>query len=179
MLIFRLLSLFTFSILIIGFNIPVPNKFFLAKYKLNASNPKNSKEKIVVAPEFSRVVNIASLPGNRAVVCKLLAKEKERVGLSERFNIHEIPYFSANVTIQRESKSAITVQGVLEAHVKYSDFISEHEVITADFETLILDSITSANLNFEEATEYDDEVGPNGDIDIGEISAQYLALELF
>ena len=34
-------------------------------------------------------------------------------------------------------------------------------------------------VSFEEATDYDDQVNENGDIDIGEIASQYLCLELF
>jgi hypothetical protein len=35
------------------------------------------------------------------------------------------------------------------------------------------------SLNLDDEMDYDDEVDTNGNIDIGEIAAQYLALELY
>jgi hypothetical protein len=40
------------------------------------------------------------VPERRPVLCKLLAKEKEREGLAERFDIPELLYFAANVTVR-------------------------------------------------------------------------------
>ena len=37
----------------------------------------------------------------------------------------------------------------------------------------------ASSTKFEEAMDYDDEIGTDGDIDIGEIASQYLSLELF
>jgi hypothetical protein len=39
--------------------------------------------------------------------------------------------------------------------------------------------IAASSTKFEEAMDYDDEIGTDGDIDIGEIASQYLSLELF
>ena len=86
------------------------------------------KKSAPVGPEFSRVLNVAQVrwqkkiktvngygwvslifsigqmkscqvPERRPVLCKLLAKEKEREGLAERFDIPELLYFAANVTV--------------------------------------------------------------------------------
>jgi hypothetical protein len=56
------------------------------------------------------------------------------------------------------------------------------QVITGDFETMILDGYSSgggSDMDLDSATDYDDEVGPNGEIDIGEIAAQYFSLEMY
>ena len=57
------------------------------------------------------------------------------------------------------------------------------EIIKSDFDTLLLDnSGPSAALganDINELLDYDDEIGSDGNIDLGEISAQYLSLELF
>ena len=62
---------------------------------------KKAKKSHPAVPEFSRVLNVGQIPERRPVLCKLLAKEKERAGLALRFDIPEITYFSANVTISR------------------------------------------------------------------------------
>jgi hypothetical protein len=41
------------------------------------------------------------IPERRPVLCKLLAKDNERTALALRFDIPEITYFAANVTISR------------------------------------------------------------------------------
>jgi hypothetical protein len=52
-------------------------------------------------------------------------------------------------------------------------------VVRADFETKLVWSGGGAGApRLEDADDYDDEVAPNGDLDIGEIAAQYLSLEL-
>jgi hypothetical protein len=51
------------------------------------------------------------------------------------------------------------------------------ERIKSSFDTLILDR-SDNGLSIEEATEYDDQVGEGGEIDIGEIASQYLSLEI-
>ena len=39
--------------------------------------------------------------------------------------------------------------------------------------------MNNAGVTIEEATDFDDEVDSNGDIDLGEIAAQYLSLEYY
>ena len=52
--------------------------------------------------------------------------------------------------------------------------------IVGDFETILLDNSQVADkISLDDAIDYDDEVDSNGDFDIGEISSQYLALELY
>ena len=67
--------------------------------------------------------------------------------------------------------------GKLVARLKSGEYLNE-EVLEADIDTVILDN-TDDSITFQEATEFDDEVGENGEIDIGEIVAQYLSMEVF
>ena len=56
------------------------------------------------------------------------------------------------------------------------------EVVTSEFDTMILDNTSAAigaGVSIDEAMDYDEEVDKNGNIDLGEIAAQYLSLELF
>lgn len=116
---------------------------------------------------------------SRPVVCKLLANENERNALSKRLDIPQLLYLSANFTAQREDVNCISIIGKLEARIKSGEYL-EIESVTSDFETSILDnSMKNAGVTIEEATDFDDEVDSNGDIDLGEIAAQYLSLEYY
>ena len=96
-----------------------------------------------------------------------------------RLDLPQILYLSANVTLVRDDAVSITVTGNLEAHIKSGEYL-DPEIIISDFDTLILDTSTgNAGISIEEATDYDDEVSPTGEIDVGEIVSQYLSLELF
>ena len=134
----------------------------------------------VPPPYFPLCLNCTSqVPGRRPVLCKLLAKDHERVGLAARFDIPELIYFAANVTVSRRDPGSIIVTGDIEAHIKGGELM-EPEVLEGDFETLLLDNTGSLNgVSFDEAMDYDDEVDKDGNIDLGEIAAQYLSLELF
>ena len=56
------------------------------------------------------------------------------------------------------------------------------QTIESDFDTLLLDNLSDSSIesriSIEDATDYDEEIGPNGEIDIGEIASQYLSMEL-
>jgi len=111
-------------------------------------------------------------------LCKLLAKESERIALAKRLDIPEIVFLSANITLTRNDPITILVEGKLEARIKSGEFM-DPDVISSDFDTLILDdSSGTAGMALEDALDYDDEV-VNGEIDLGEIVAQYLSLEQF
>ena len=54
------------------------------------------------------------------------------------------------------------------------------EIIKSNFETMLLNNAENEEMmSIDDETDYDDEVKKDGSIDIGEISSQYLALELF
>jgi len=133
-------------------------------------------------PEFSRCLNVAQV-SQRPVLCKLLAKEGERAALAERFDVPEISYFAANVTITRQDLSTILVEGNIEAIITAGRSSTAlqlaPEKIEGDFSTLLLDNASAKTpIDFDSATDYDGEIGQDGVIDIGEIAAQYLSLEI-
>lgn len=155
----------------------------LPSKRMRSSFPKKIKKPkaVPVRAEFSRILNVASVPEKRAVLCKLLAKPQERAGLATRFDLPELSYFAANVTVRRQDPYTILVAGSIEAHITASALLPPQEIF-ADFDTLVLDNITSgkaSGLTFEDATDYDEEIADNGDIDIGEIASQYFSLELY
>ena len=141
---------------------------------------KGAQKYTVPVPEFSRVLNAGQIPSNRPVMCRLLAKEKERAGLALRLGVPNITYFSANITSHRSGPGSIIIAGKLEAHVKGGEFYSEE--VTGSFETQVLDNTgwdAGSRVSLADAQDYDEEVSPDGDIDIGEIASQYLSLEMF
>ncbi|KAJ1438515.1 hypothetical protein B484DRAFT_392269 [Ochromonadaceae sp. CCMP2298] len=145
---------------------------FCALYAVNKKSKAGS-----VGLEFSRVINVGQIPRAKPVLCRLLAKEAERQGLCARFDIPQLPYFAANVTLSRRDEHSVLVVGSIEAHVKSGEMM-DVEVLRSDFDTLLLNN-EGGDLNIEDETDFDDEVGPGGEIDIGEIAAQYLALEMY
>lgn len=130
-------------------------------------------------PEFSRVINIAQVSPLKPTGCRLLAKPEERAGLARRFELPDLSYFASNVTVARKEEYSIKITGTFEARVDYGKMHGV-QTITGEFDTLLLNNAEGpgSGLNFEDATDYDDEVKAGGNIDIGEISAQYFSLEL-
>lgn len=132
-------------------------------------------------PEFSRLVNANQVPQRRSVLCRIVAKEKECQGLAKRYDIYNITYFGANVTLIRQDGNSIQVTGTFEAHMKVAELV-EPEILIEEFDTLLLDNSGAMpgteSLSFEDNMDYDDEIGTDGSIDIGEIAAQYFSLEM-
>ena len=57
-------------------------------------------------------------------------------------------------------------------------FLKINEFLNASPNSLLYDN-NSTGISFDEEMDYDDEVDKNGNIDLGEIAAQYLSLEMF
>ena len=85
------------------------------------------------------------------------------------------------MTISRQDANTILIEGSLAATISNGEYFP-NDNINSDFDTVLLDNSNSLlydKINIDEAQDFDDEVGPNGEIDIGEIASQYLSLELF
>ena len=89
---------------------------------------------------FSFLISCKTIIYRRPVLCKLLAKESERIALAARLDIPELIYLAANITLIRDEPTSITVSGKLEAHIKAGQYL-DAETIVSDFETLILDNL--------------------------------------
>jgi hypothetical protein len=76
-------------------------KSFISKDRVILFDTNNKNSKIVIKPEFSRIININQIPQRKSIICKLLARETERKGLEKRFDIPSLILFNANVTISR------------------------------------------------------------------------------
>lgn len=144
-----------------------------------AKKPKKKVRMAPPSPEFSRIMNIASIPQQKAVLCRLVANPKECDSLAERFEIPEIVSFASNVTVTREQSGVgLYVEGEFTVEIGSGSELLPTTEITSTFETNVLINV-DGSLSFEEATDYDDEVDESGDIDLGEISAQYFGIEMY
>lgn len=129
-----------------------------------------------VKAEFSRIVHLSKVPRSKPVSCRLIAKQTERIALSERFHLGELTYLAANVTLTRQPPSAVLIQGNIIAHVSYT--YENPDILSEAFETVLLNNYDSGaeRVAFEDAKDCDDEVAGDGNIDVGEIVGEYLSL---
>lgn len=130
----------------------------------------------IAKPEFSRIVHLSKVPRIKPVSCRLIAKQTERIALSERFNLGELTYLAANVTLSRRSPSGVLIEGNIVAHVNYD--CEDPDILSESFETVLLNNYDSGaeKVAFEDAKDCDDEVAGDGNIDVGEIVGEYLSL---
>ena len=155
----------------------IPHLLLLAKVK--KADDSSSRILRPVRPEFSRIINAGQIQSRKPVICKILAKQRELELLAVRLEVPGLSYFAANITLSRKDITSIDITGTIAATV-YNGDIFPADYVVGEFDTIILDnSSISDKISIEDAVDYDDEVGANGDIDIGEIAAQYLSLEVF
>lgn len=132
-------------------------------------------------PEFSRPIAIEGIIPDKIRTEKIEASEDECAALATRFAIREISDFKAEIYIRRVAGGEVVkVEGKLSADVVQACVVSlqdVHEHVEASFETFFTED---KNLAADEEDENDDapEMAENGIIDLGEVAAQYLALEL-
>lgn len=135
-------------------------------------------------PEFSRSISIDGISPDKIRTEMLEANNDECAALARRFEIRAVSGLKARLAIRRVTGGTIVkVDGEIEADVVQSCVVSlqdVHDHIKAKFETFF----TEGNQQFSEDVEFspdeDDppEVITNGQIDLGEVVAQYLSLEL-
>lgn len=143
---------------------------------------------MTASPEFSRPVAIEGLAHDKPSTLHIEATEAECAALAKRFDLQSLSGFTADITILRVSEGKITrVQGVLEAEVVQTCVVSLQGVpaeIKSAFDTYFtedgkegFDEESAADLDLEEG-DANDLMITNGHLDLGELAAQYLALEL-
>lgn len=146
----------------------------------SSSSKSSSSTSSVRSAEFKRVVNIAQIPRKQSILCKLMVKDHEKVSLAKRFDVPEILFFAANLTLTWRDAHSLSISGSIEGHIGYGDNeILSPDAITTQFDTLLLNNVnTNAVLKFEEEKEYDDEIKADGNIDLAEIACQYFEMEI-
>lgn len=135
-------------------------------------------------PEFSRPIAIEGLTPDKERRETIEATEEECAALAKRFDLRELSGFKAIIGVRRVAGGLVEVNGTLEADVVQACVVSLRDVhghIKAAFETYFTehDSVLKDDAEFGgEDDEDEPEMLSNGMVDLGEVAAQYLALEL-
>jgi len=138
-------------------------------------------------PEFSRPLSIDSIIPDKPRRENITASEEECAALAKRFDLKSLSGLKAKLTVLRVSEgNIIRVEGDIEAEVVQTCVVSLQGVpseIKAHFDTYFTED---GKEGFEEAALFDididdevpDTVVSGGTLDLGELTAQYLALDL-
>lgn len=142
---------------------------------------------MTAAPEFSRRIQIESIIPDKARLEAVEATPQECDALAKRFDLQSLAYLKAKLKILRVSDGNILrVEGDIEADVVQTCVVSLQGVpaeIKAHFDSYFTEDgkevIDDENFSIElEEEEGPDLVVSNGMLDLGELTAQYFALEL-
>jgi uncharacterized metal-binding protein YceD (DUF177 family) len=136
-------------------------------------------------PEFSRLIAIEGITPDKIRKETVEASIEECAALARRFDLRELSDFKAHINIRRVTGGpAIRVEGSFSAEVVQTCVVSLQDVharIEGKFDTFF----TEDTEKFGQETDItidDDETAPemitNGMMDLGEIVAQYLSLEI-
>jgi uncharacterized metal-binding protein YceD (DUF177 family) len=134
-------------------------------------------------PEFSRLIAIEGITPDKVRKETIEASDKECAALARRFDLRELSGLKAKIAIRRVTGSpTVRIEGDFEAEVVQTCVVSLQDVhgeVKGHFETFF--SEEGADVPGEILLE-DDETAPeilaHGMLDMGEVVAQYLSLEL-
>jgi uncharacterized metal-binding protein YceD (DUF177 family) len=148
--------------------------------KMTIPTPQQAK-----VPEFSRPVAVEGIIPDKPRFEKIAATEEEAAALAKRFELQSLSGLKANITILRVSDGKIIrVEGDFEAEVVQTCVVSLQGVsaeIKAHFDSYFTEAGESFHEDEDFSLELDEdpeEVFKNGMLDIGELVAQHLSLEL-
>lgn len=140
-------------------------------------------------PEFSRVLAVEGLTPDKVRKETVEANAKECAALAKRFDLRELSNFKADLRIRRvEGGDVVRLEGKLSADVVQTCVISLQDVhahIDGEFDTFLAEGGKHTAKKFGDEADFgidDDDTAPevihNGQLDLGEIVAQYLSVEL-
>ena len=138
----------------------------------------------VPAAEFSRPLALDAILPTKDRRDVLTATPEESSALARRFGLKSLSNFKAKVSARRVPDGLIRIWGELEAEVVQACVVSLQDVparIRASFDTYFTEEgreVDDEALEGLLPEEDDDTVFQNGAVDLGELTAQYLALEL-
>lgn len=135
--------------------------------------------------EFSRKIAVEGITVDRVRTEEIAATPEECAELATRFDIRGLSNFKAKINIRRVvGGKTIKIDGNVSADVVQACVVSLQDVpahVEGTFETFFSEEPVEHETEMEFAYD-DDETAPemieNGYIDLGELSSQYLALEL-
>lgn len=126
--------------------------------------------------EFSRPLQVDRVP---ALGCheRLAADEKECAALAKRFDLPRIHSLGGLLKVEPWRGGGLKITGILNAKVDQVSVISL-EIFTLDLEFPVERYFVSPRASSPDADEDDVDVVENGYVDLGEILAETIALEL-
>jgi uncharacterized metal-binding protein YceD (DUF177 family) len=144
-------------------------------------------KEMATPPEFSRPIAVEGIIPDKPRIEKIEATEAECAALAKRFDLQSLSDLKAKLIILRVSEGDITqVEGDIEADVIQTCVVSLQGIpshIKAHFDTYFTKDLKEAfeeeqDLNIELSDDTPDMVVNEGMLDLGELVAQYLSLEL-
>ncbi len=136
-------------------------------------------------PEFSRLIAIEGISPDKVRYEKIEATPEECEALAKRFDLRKISGLKARLNIRRiPGGDIVRLEGAFEADIIQACVVSLQDVpahIQGSFETFFTEDASKAadETTFDpESAEDLPELAVNGQIDLGEIVAQYLALDI-
>lgn len=131
---------------------------------------------MTATPEFSRLIAVEGITPDRVRKEAVEATEEECAALAERFDLRGLSGLKAQVEIRRVAGGeVIRIAGNLEAEVVQACVVSLRDVpaeVRGAFETFFTENPV------DEEDDDAPEMIQGGYIDLGEVVAQYLSLEL-
>ncbi len=136
-------------------------------------------------PEFSHPLSIEGITPDAERAETITANDKECAALCQRFDLRNLSDFTASFRIRRVAGSGtVRVTGTLEAEVVQACVVSLRDVhahVTGEFETYFGETAHDLGEDVDillDDPESSPEMIVNGHIDLGEVAAQYLSLNL-
>ena len=140
-------------------------------------------------PEFSRLIAIEGITPDKVRKETIEANAKECAALAERFDLRELSNLKADLRIRRvEGGDVVRLEGKITADVVQTCVVSLQDVyahIDGEFDTFLAEQPKHAAKKFGDEADLgidDDDSAPeiiaHGQLDLGEIVAQYLSVEL-
>lgn len=140
---------------------------------------------MTTTPEFSRPLDVETIIPDRDRHEIVSANQEECAALAQRFDLKSLSGLKGDLTVLRLSEgNIIRIQGDIEAEVVQTCVVSLQEVpsrVRAHFDTSFTEEgeVFEEDIDLELELEEDlHEVLKDGKIDLGELVAQYLSLEL-
>ncbi|MBR7159180.1 MAG: DUF177 domain-containing protein [Alphaproteobacteria bacterium] len=131
-------------------------------------------------PEFSRLISTEHID-SAGKTHEITASPAECEALAQRFSLEGILHLSASIFLQRESAGRIKASGTFTAQIIQKSAISLEpfsSTICEDFTTLFTEGEEYAEEIDIDSDKEDIDFISEGRIDIGELTAEYLALAI-
>jgi hypothetical protein len=150
-------------------------KVFAIDNKKKKGTPAVSiPEEDCIGTKFNRKVHISQIPRRKTTICRLVANETERLYLAKEFEIPELDYFAANMSLSFKDPYTLAITGRVEGKVTLF-----HLDVSETFTTVLLcNHGNKIPKNLENEETYHDVIPADGFLDVGSIACDYFRFGL-